>query len=243
MSNVNIAFDEVGRGALCGPLTSCCVLEEEIFPVLTYNIDKKPFENKKKWYQKVRDSKKNSIKIRESIFENVIIDKINYLVLNSSNRLIDKYGIGLCLTYMLYISYFYYNLKGFKINKLYSDGKIKLYDNLNKEILFDIYEENKKLLGESFYTETLKKFDSLSKINSQIDRIVKGDDLYFAIALASNIAKVLRDRFMKTLDQQFPEFGWKDNKGYGTLSNRQAIKKNLNNQYLRQSFLGKIKKD
>lgn len=240
MSTVNIAFDEVGRGSLCGPVTTCCVLENQDYPFLTYHNDKEAYINQKNWYQSVRDSKKVSSKIRASIFENAVKDKVNYLILNASNKLIDKYGVGVCLTYMLYVSYFYYDLRGFKINNLNSDGKIRLYSDINEEVLHDICEENKESLKNNFYNLVSQNFSSLSEINSKIIRIVKGDDLYFSIALASNIAKVTRDQYMSDLDLIYPHFGWKNNKGYGTEINRKAIKLYPNNQYLRHSFLKNI---
>jgi ribonuclease HII len=46
--------------------------------------------------------------------------------------------------------------------------------------------------------------------------IVGGDGLEAAIAAASIIAKVTRDRLMVALDAEFPGYGWAANKGYGT---------------------------
>lgn len=58
--------------------------------------------------------------------------------------------------------------------------------------------------------------------------IVKGDTIVPAIMAASVIAKVLRDKLMKGLVDQFPEYevyGWKTNVGYGTKQHIEAIKK------------------
>ena len=46
--------------------------------------------------------------------------------------------------------------------------------------------------------------------------IIKGDNKHYTIAMASIIAKVLRDRWMGVLDQLYPQFGFKQHKGYGT---------------------------
>ncbi|MDO8581218.1 MAG: ribonuclease HII [Candidatus Omnitrophota bacterium] len=54
--------------------------------------------------------------------------------------------------------------------------------------------------------------------------IVKGDDLSMSIACASIIAKVTRDRILKIYDQVFPQYGFKDHKGYATTRHRQAIR-------------------
>ena len=46
--------------------------------------------------------------------------------------------------------------------------------------------------------------------------IVKGDQKIFAIACASIIAKVYRDRMMARYAKRFPQYGFENNKGYGT---------------------------
>lgn len=46
--------------------------------------------------------------------------------------------------------------------------------------------------------------------------IIKGDGSVFLIAAASIVAKVTRDRIMQTYDSQYPEYNFKQHKGYGT---------------------------
>lgn len=53
--------------------------------------------------------------------------------------------------------------------------------------------------------------------------VVKGDGKSAAIAAASILAKVTRDRFMAEEDLRFPGYGFARNKGYGTEIHRQAI--------------------
>lgn len=55
--------------------------------------------------------------------------------------------------------------------------------------------------------------------------IVKGDRLSQSIAAASIIAKVTRDRIMKQLDVQYPEYGFAKHKGYGTRAHIEALQK------------------
>jgi ribonuclease HII len=45
---------------------------------------------------------------------------------------------------------------------------------------------------------------------------VKGDERIFTIAAASIIAKVTRDHIMQEIDQLYPNYGFKQHKGYGT---------------------------
>ena len=56
--------------------------------------------------------------------------------------------------------------------------------------------------------------------------IIKGDGKYASIAAASILAKTYRDIYMDTIHTQFPQYGWKSNKGYGTLEHRMAIERN-----------------
>jgi ribonuclease HII len=53
--------------------------------------------------------------------------------------------------------------------------------------------------------------------------IVKGDGKYASIAAASILAKTYRDEIMNKLHVEFPKYGWKKNKGYGTAEHRKAI--------------------
>jgi len=70
--------------------------------------------------------------------------------------------------------------------------------------------------------------------------IVKGDSKSFSIAAASIIAKVIRDRLMKRLDEYYPEYMWSKNKGYPTKDHIQAIKMYGACPLHRKSFLKKI---
>ena len=66
--------------------------------------------------------------------------------------------------------------------------------------------------------------------------IIKGDGIYASIAAASILAKTYRDDYMMALHQEFPEYGWNKNKGYGTAIHRIAIEKIGPCKYHRKSF-------
>jgi ribonuclease HII len=53
--------------------------------------------------------------------------------------------------------------------------------------------------------------------------VIDGDTTSAAIAAASVIAKVTRDRFMESIDCEYPGFGFADNAGYSTPEHRAAI--------------------
>jgi len=54
--------------------------------------------------------------------------------------------------------------------------------------------------------------------------IVDGDALCYAIACASIVAKVTRDRLMHKLAERYPGYGWEHNVGYATPHHRRAIR-------------------
>jgi ribonuclease HII len=72
--------------------------------------------------------------------------------------------------------------------------------------------------------------------NLEHKTIVHGDGLYFSIAAASVLAKTFRDEFMVKIDSEFPQYGWKRNKGYGTELHRRAIMEFGITPYHRRSF-------
>lgn len=66
--------------------------------------------------------------------------------------------------------------------------------------------------------------------------IVKGDANSVSIAAASIIAKVTRDRYMKQLGEQFPDYHFEKNMGYGTKQHILGIKQKGITPYHRKSF-------
>lgn len=53
--------------------------------------------------------------------------------------------------------------------------------------------------------------------------IIKGDDKSISIGAASILAKNYRDRYMKRLHKNYPEFGWDKNVGYPTPKHKKAL--------------------
>jgi ribonuclease HII len=66
--------------------------------------------------------------------------------------------------------------------------------------------------------------------------IIKGDELSLSIAAASVIAKVTRDRMMVAYHEDWPEYGFKQHKGYGTKAHLEAIAKHGPCPIHRRSF-------
>ena len=66
--------------------------------------------------------------------------------------------------------------------------------------------------------------------------IIKGDAKYACIAAASVLAKTYRDKLMQKLHLEFPQFDWKNNKGYPTKIHRKTIVNYGITKYHRKSF-------
>ncbi len=68
--------------------------------------------------------------------------------------------------------------------------------------------------------------------------IIKGDAKSISIAAASIIAKVTRDRLMVEYAEIYPQYGFADNKGYGSASHIAALKEYGPTPIHRKSFIG-----
>lgn len=66
--------------------------------------------------------------------------------------------------------------------------------------------------------------------------IIEGDAKFRNIAAASILAKTYRDDLMDKLHEDFPEYKWISNKGYGTKEHRSAIEKFGATIHHRKSF-------
>ena len=69
--------------------------------------------------------------------------------------------------------------------------------------------------------------------------IVKGDFKSASVAAASILAKVSRDRFMREIDKEYPQYCWSENKGYMTKSHLDAVDKYGLTKWHRKSFFQK----
>lgn len=69
------------------------------------------------------------------------------------------------------------------------------------------------------------------------EAVVKGDAKSMSIAAASVLAKVTRDRLLLEYDKQYPCYGFKNHKGYGTREHYEAIGAHGITEIHRKSFL------
>ena len=105
---------------------------------------------------------------------------------------------------------------------------------------FGIKNANEKVLTDSIsdiYTGNEIVYVDHFKINDfKSISVVRGEDNCRAIALASIIAKVLRDNLMVKFSEKYPEYSFEKNKGYGTRDHREAISKYGLSNIHRKSF-------
>ncbi len=66
--------------------------------------------------------------------------------------------------------------------------------------------------------------------------VIKGDAKSFSIAAASIIAKTTRDRMMRELARDYPDYQWQKNKGYGAPAHREALDRCGVTPHHRKSF-------
>lgn len=66
--------------------------------------------------------------------------------------------------------------------------------------------------------------------------LIHGDARSFSVAAASIVAKVTRDRMMRELDVLYPQYGFRDNMGYGTPVHLAAIAQHGPSPVHRRSF-------
>jgi ribonuclease HII len=64
----------------------------------------------------------------------------------------------------------------------------------------------------------------------------KGDQVVQAIGAASIVAKVTRDRIMRSLDAEYPQYGFASHKGYITAAHSKALKEHGPCEVHRRSF-------
>jgi len=83
--------------------------------------------------------------------------------------------------------------------------------------------------------QSVEYFSGLSP-NGAVYSVVKGDTKSYSIALASNIAKCLRDDAMGILHKEYPEYDFASHMGYPTLAHRTAVQKHGPSPVHRKTF-------
>ena len=80
----------------------------------------------------------------------------------------------------------------------------------------------------------------IREFSGEQECVIKGDSKSLAIAAASIVAKVTRDKMMCEIAKEFPEYNFEKHKGYGTKAHREVLIEIGPCKYHRKSFLKKI---
>ena len=98
--------------------------------------------------------------------------------------------------------------------------KINIYEASRKAMILAIEKVRKQVKVEYVLTDAMP-----IDLDIPVKPIIKGDAKSITIAAASVIAKVTRDKMMYEIDKKYPEYGFKNHKGYPTKKHIEAINK------------------
>lgn len=199
-----IGIDEVGRGALAGPVVVAAVTvrREE-------RIEKR---GKREGLGELRDSKRLTPRQRERWHEYLIRHpQIRFVLARVYPRMIERVNIARAA-----------NLAAWRAYRRLAD--ICHLPSASCRIYLDggLYLKN-PYVSRSLGART----------------IPKGDRNIPAVAMASIIAKVTRDRYMARLAKRYQAYGFEVHKGYGTRKHIEALRKQKPSEMHRLTFLRK----
>ncbi|MFA6365274.1 MAG: ribonuclease HII [Candidatus Paceibacterota bacterium] len=185
-----IGIDEVGRGALAGPVTVAAFAMSN-----TTYLKKNP-------HPPLRDSKQLTPRQREAWVEYVRVWKKKYphelffAIESMSPKVVDKLNVAQAANYAATNA----------LEKVLAHSEIKKG---STEVILDGGLYLKRAI-----TPPLKR----------IRTVIKGDEKFDAVKLASIIAKVARDQKLVKLHAAHPHYDFARHKGYGTKIHREAIR-------------------
>lgn len=208
---IEIGVDEAGRGPMFGRVYSAAVILPKSDTLFDHSL--------------MKDSKKfNSVKkIREAaeyIKQNAIAWHVSY----ACEKTIDKINIRNATHKAMHEAIQEVITKTINNNNIYDSG-----DNQNYHLLVDGCD----------FTPFHKNIKD-DKINISHTCIEGGDNLYSAIAAASILAKVERDKYIEEMCIEEPvlitKYDLLNNKGYGTKKHMEGIQKYGISSFHRRSF-------
>ena len=218
-----VGVDEAGRGCLAGPVVAGAV----ILPCAFFGDAKN-----RKLTAEMNDSKQFDEKKRESLYSRVLELVENKALFGATGKAsvkeIEEHNIvgATCLAMQRAM-----------------DAASCKYASLWKPDLTSSMElfENNQDQGKDWIV--LVDGRPMKKLPYKHAGLVKGDTKSLAIAMASMLAKVSRDRFMRELHNQFPEFGFNSNKGYGAPVHLRALRECGPTEHHRPRFLRNLLSD
>ena len=197
-----VGIDEVGRGALAGPVV---VAAAALALDARGRVAHAPFCT-------LKDSKKLSVVQRERLAGE----------LRSVAKGIGASGGGVCFALA---RVYPRGIERLNISAAANRAALNAFLRLLKKYKLppktQVYLDGGLYLGSKIRQERALK---AREINAKT--VIKGDEKISAVAAASIIAKVSRDGFMTKLAKEHPAYGFDVHKGYGTAIHYKALKKN-----------------
>lgn len=216
-----IGIDESGRGCLAGPVVAAGVFIDKNFQI----------EKEKDILSEVNDSKKLSEEKRQKLYSEFESWEnkgwIRFAWAQASVTEIDTFNI--------------FRASGLAMHRVVE----KLLNKIPEAIWPPKMDEDMPLWNRWRETATKRAkiiIDGkpIKKLLYVHEAIVKGDAKSLVIAMASIIAKVMRDRLMGELAQECPCYGLEVHKGYATQEHRAAIREHGTSEYHRKLFVQKV---
>jgi len=216
-----IGIDESGRGCLAGPVVAAGVFVDKDFQIV----------KEKGIISEVNDSKQVPEALRETLYlefeEWQNKGWIKFAWAQASVKEIDTFNI--------------FSASGLAMHRVVE----KLLDKIPSAIWPTRIEEDLPLWNKweepsSTRTKIIIDGKPIKKLLYVHEAIVKGDGKSLVIAMASIIAKVMRDRLMKQLAQEYPGYGLEIHKGYATQEHRSAIQERGPTDCHRSLFVKKV---
>ena len=113
-------------------------------------------------------------------------------------------------------------------NAIYAVGIIKP-EEIDQINIYEASRKAMKIAIEKVRKQTKLEYVLTDAMPIELDipvmPIIKGDAKSITIAAASVIAKVTRDKIMYEIDEKYPQYGFKNHKGYPTKKHIEAINK------------------
>jgi ribonuclease HII len=218
-----VGVDEAGRGCLAGPVVAGAV----ILPTSFFSE-----ASNRKCTEEMNDSKQFDEVKREELYARVVElaqkKKIFTGTGQASVEEIEEHNIvgATCLAMR-------------RAMDVASDASQKIWKPEEKSSFFLFEEKN---VPEKKWA-ILVDGRPMKKLPYEHDGLIKGDTKSLAIAMASMLAKVTRDRYMRELHTKFPDFGFDSNKGYGAPVHLKALDKHGPTMHHRPRFLRNILPD
>jgi ribonuclease HII len=189
-----VGSDEVGRGALSGPVSAGVVVVDE-------SVRRQPTG--------LRDSKLLSPAEREALVPRIRKWAVAYAVGHASAAEIDRYGI---LAALRLAGERALGTLGFEPSIVLLDGNYDWYTR-------PLRAEDGRSPGGFGADASLER-----RVPEKVVLKVKADLVCASVAAASVLAKVERDGMMADLASSYPDYGWHENKGYSTPQHSAALR-------------------